>query len=339
MSGFPREMTSSLPTCDSDGLEFARDVLEKESWTPTPLLPGGTIGQRLGIDLWLKREDCTPIGSFKLRGALVTFASRFGQPDGNPRSEGVYVASSGNYGTAIAVAGAKHGIPVTVVVPENAPESKLRHIEGSGANVVRHGHDFDESKDFARSESDRVGATFWEDGVVDEMYWGSGTIGLELLDSVGSWDAVIVPIGNGSLIKGVSNVIKKWSPDTVVIGAVPAGAPSMSKAIRGEYWDESVKVDTIADGLAVRVPIPDIVDDLRGLVDDVLEIEESVILSSIKALMQLEQTMVEPSAAITVGCLVSNRHIFSGKRVAALMTGSHLAWDLIPEVLTSDALL
>ena len=101
-------------------MQFAQSVLAKEFWTPTPLLKAETISDRLGVDLWLKREDCTPIGSFKLRGALVTVESRIRELT----DRGVYVASAGNYGIAIAYACYQQGVPVTVVVPisNSSPE-------------------------------------------------------------------------------------------------------------------------------------------------------------------------------------------------------------------------
>ena len=132
-------------------LKFASEVLSNERWTPTPLLPATVIGNHLGCDLWLKREDCTPIGSFKLRGALVAMA----RLADNLPSMGVYVASAGNYGLAITVAGQKRGVPVTVVVPEGATPSKLERIRLSGGQVVVHGSDFDIAKDFADTNEGR----------------------------------------------------------------------------------------------------------------------------------------------------------------------------------------
>ena len=337
-------MPRSRRSKNVEGLDFALSVLRKERWTPTPLLPASTIGRRAGVELWLKREDCSPVGSFKLRGALVTFAARLemakmGGDHEDIATTGVYVASSGNYGAAIALAGERHDVRVTVVVPEGAPQSKLRRLHDSGARVEQHGRDFDAAKDFARDAAAEEGAAFWEDGVVEEMSWGAATIGWELLEDEEPWDAVIVPIGNGSLMRGIATVMRARSPGTMVIGAVPSRAPAMSLAMRGERWDEAVGVDTIADGLAVRVPIPEIVEDLKSLVDDVWVVDEPAILSGIKSLMELEQVMVEPSAAITIAGLTSNRRALSGKRVAAVITGAHLGLDLIPKALASDSLL
>ena len=320
---------------DDIDIAEAESVLSREAWTPTPLLPAYSIGSRLGVDLWLKREDCTPAGSFKLRGALVTMASL-----GDGLSDlGVYVASSGNYGLAIAMAGQWRGVPVTVVVPEGATQEKLDRLRLSEAKVVQSGKDFDYAKEFARAAAARDGAAFWEDGVVEQMALGAATIASELLEHSRPWDAVLVPVGNGSLIKGVAKVFKSRSPQTRVVGLVPEGAPAMAHALRGDPWDEAHSVSTSADGLAVRVPIPIMVDELKAVVDDIWLVAEPKLLAAVKSLMELEHVMVEPSAAITIAGLEGHRGDLLGKRVVAILTGTHLSMDLIPSVMGATSLV
>jgi threonine dehydratase len=316
-------------------LSFAESVLENEPWVPTPLLPAQSIGHKLDVDLWLKREDCTPVGSFKLRGALVAMA-RSGD---ELTDRGIYVASAGNYGLAIAVAGQRRGIDVTVVVPARATPSKLERIRLSGATVIEHDDDFDGAKEFAANAAVHAGAAFWEDGVIQEMSDGAGTITSELLTHPNPWDHVLVPIGNGSLMKGIATVFKRERPATRVIGLVPSGAPSMAQALRGETWDETVPMDTVADGLAVRIPIRPIVEELKPLVDDVWLVDDSRLLPAALSLMELEQVMVEPSAAITVAGLADRHLELSGKRIAAIMTGAHLRRSLISELAPTEPLL
>ena len=316
-------------------LQFANDVLKNEPWVPTPLLPAQTIGGRLGVELWLKREDCTPVGSFKLRGALVSMARRGDEM----KSRGVYVASAGNYGLAMAVAGQRRGVAVTVVVPLGATPSKLERIRLSGAAVIEHDADFDGAKEFARSAAADAGAAFWEDGIIEEMAHGAATIAQELLTHPDPWNHVLVPVGNGSLIKGIATVFKEEHPATQVIGLVPSGAPSMAQGIRGEPWDESAPMDTVADGLAVRVPIRPIVQELTALVDDVWLVDDGKLLPAVLSLMELEQVMVEPSAAITMAGLADHHLELSGKRVVAIITGAHLRHSLMSELVTAEGLL
>ncbi len=195
------------------------------------------------------------------------------------------------------------------------------------------------AKDFARASAARAGAAFWEDGVVEEMAFGAATIGAELLEHPDPWDMVVVPVGNGSLMKGIAAVFKARSPQTRVLGVVPAGSPSMALALRGQPWDEAASIDTCADGLAVRVPIRGIVEEPRRLVDDVWLVGESTLLSAVRSLMELEQVLAEPSAASTVAGLAEHREDAAGKRVAAVLTGAHLPMSLMPEIMSADALL
>ena len=316
-------------------VDFAQRVLADEPWLPTPLLRAHGLSSRVGAEVWLKREDCTPVGSFKLRGALVA-AARLA---GTLTPAGVYAASAGNYGLAVAMAGQRAGIKVTVVVPEDATLSKVERIRITGAQVIEHGRDFDQAKELARRTAADTGGGFWEDGVLEEMALGAGTIGLELLDHNAPWDRVLVPVGNGSLIKGIASVFKDRSPGTNITGLVSTGAPSMALGIQGRPWDEEAAIDTVADGLAVRVPIRGIVKELRDLVDDVWLVEERTLLPAVRTLIEVEQVMVEPSAAITAAALVEHRREVSGARVAMIVTGAHLRPSLLPQVVQTPGLL
>ena len=322
-------------THSATGVDFASRVLAAEPWTPTPLLPAPVLGDRLGVEVWLKREDCTPVGSFKLRGALVAM-ERLGD---NAPAAGVWVASAGNFGLAVAVAGARRRMPVTVVVPNGATSSKVERIRLAGAAVTVHGDDFDEAKDFARHGASAARAAFWEDGSIPELADGAATISVELLEHPDYWDSVLVPVGNGSLIKGVAGVLKARSPTTAVIGLVPSGAPSMFQAMKGRPWDEQAGISTLADGLAVRVPIAGIVAHLDPLVDDVWLVDESKLLPAVRSLMVLESILVEPSASIALAGLAEHRASFAGKRVALIVTGAHIDMSLMPDVLAGEPLV
>ncbi len=317
------------------GLESASGVLAGEDWLPTPLLPAGLIGSRLGLDLWLKREDCTPTGSFKLRGGLVAMA-HLGE---SLPPEGVYVASVGNYGVAIAFAAQRAGVKAAVYAPADATPSKLARIRLHLAEVRLRGRDYEAARDAAVHEAAEHQATFWQDGVIAEMEWGAATIASEILAQAGRWDAVVVPIGGGSLIKGIASAVKDRSPHTRLIGVVASGAPAVAHAFHGRPWDTDAPVATWADGISVRVPLPGMVYDLKRLVDDVWVVEEPRILSSVRSLMELEQVMVEPAAAITVAGIADHRAELAGKRVAAVLTGAHLNMALVPEVLAATPLI
>ena len=205
------------------------DIISNQNWTPTPFYKATSLSNKLNLNLWLKREDCTPIGSFKIRGALIAMDSL---GDSIPDT-GVCVASAGNYGLAISTAGQFHGIKTTVFVPENATESKVEKIRLSGATVIQKGSDFDTAKNMARKYAESNKMLFWEDGVLNEMVCGSSAIAREIISVSQDWDYIIVPVGNGSLIKGIAQEIKKTLPSTKVLGLVPSGSPAMYQALTG----------------------------------------------------------------------------------------------------------
>ena len=310
------------------------DIISKQNWTPTPFYKATSLSHKLNLNLWLKREDCTPIGSFKIRGALIAMNSL---GDSIPDT-GICVASAGNYGLAISTAGQFHGIKTTVFVPENATESKVEKIRLSGATVIQKGSDFDTAKNMARKYAESNKMLFWEDGVLNEMVSGSSTIAREIISVSQDWDYIIVPVGNGSLIKGIAQEIKKTLPSTKVLGVVPSGSPAMYQALTGINWDESVSPKTTADGLSVRIPIKQITEEIKPLIDGVFLIQESKLLPAVKAFIEQEQMAVETSAAI---CLAGITEIngLEGKNVAAIITGSHIQPRLLQEALAGKSLL
>jgi len=310
------------------------DIISKQNWTPTPFYKATSLSHKLNLNLWLKREDCTPIGSFKIRGALIAMDSL---GDSIPDT-GVCVASAGNYGLAISTAGQSHGIKTTVFVPENATESKVEKIRLSGATVIQKGSDFDTAKNMARKYAESNKMLFWEDGVLNEMVCGSSTIAREIISVSQDWDYIIVPVGNGSLIKGIAEEIKKTLPSTKILGVVPSGSPAMYQALTGIDWDESASPKTTADGLSVRIPIKQITEEIKPLIDDVFLIKESKLLPAVKTFIEQEQMAVETSAAI---CLAGITEIngLDGKNVAAIITGSHIQPRLLQEALAGKSLL
>ena len=310
------------------------DIISKQNWTPTPFYKATSLSHKLNLNLWLKREDCTPIGSFKIRGALIAMDSL---GDSIPDT-GVCVASAGNYGLAISTAGQFHGIKTTVFVPENATESKVEKIRLSGATVIQKGSDFDTAKNMARKYAESNKMLFWEDGVLNEMVCGSSTIAREIISVSQDWDYIIVPVGNGSLIKGIAEEIKKTLPSTKILGVVPSGSPAMYQALTGIDWDESASPKTTADGLSVRIPIKQITEEIKPIIDGVFLIKESKLLPAVKTFIEQEQMAVETSAAICLAGIAEIKGL-DGKNVAAIITGSHIHPRLLQEALAGKSLL
>ena len=193
-----------------------------------------------------------------------------------------------------------------------------------GADVRLAGHDFDAAKDAARAHAAASGARFVEDGREPAIAEGAGTIAVEL----GAWpaplDALLVPLGNGALAAGVGTWVKAHAPRTRVVAVCAAAAPSMARSLAEGRVVTTDRADTVADGIAVRVPIPEALDDLRPLLDDVLLVEEGHILAAVRLLARHAGVVVEPAGAAGVAALLAHGARFRDQRVATILCGANV---------------
>lgn len=240
----------------------------------SPQFISGSISGLLGIQLIIKLETLNPIRCFKGRGAdwLVSNAGTGTE---------FVCASAGNFGQAMAYACRKSGNRLTVYASENANLFKINRMRSLGAEVILFGSDFDAAKSEAKSRVYR-NARFVEDGLDIETLEGSGTIALELLKFPQSIDIMLIPLGNGALFTGMARVQKQFSPQTRLIAVQASGASAMVESIRTGKFVVHDHIQTIADGIAVRNPIPQALNDLEGLVDDTLLVEEADIIHAMK---------------------------------------------------------
>ena len=230
--------------------------------TPTPLerAPASLAGGRFVL---LKREDAHPLGAFKWRGALPTLEAYRGRG-----AAGVVTASTGNHGAATAWAAQRLGISATVYVPPGASAAKVALIRSLGAALREAGDDFDSAKAAAREFADANRLPLFEDGDEPEQYAGYGAIAREILaQSPAPPFAVVVPVGNGALIGGIGEVLRREAPGTLVVGAVAKDAPVMDRSWRARRVVAHDRAATFADGLAVRVAVPRAVGILARVVD------------------------------------------------------------------------
>ncbi len=316
-----------------------QSIISNQNWSPTPLSKACTLSKKLNIDLWLKREDCTTVGSFKLRGALISISEYAKTLNLKTNQPGICVASAGNFAIAIATVTKQFNITTTVFVPNNATPSKIKKIQSAGATIYKRGADFDESKFFAKQFSDTNNLTFLEDGVLEGMVSGSRTIAHEILQISHKWDALIVPIGNGSLIKGIGMEVKDKYPRIKVIGVIPSGSPAMWQALNNQPWDENKKPDTTADGLAIRIPIQKITEEIKPFIDDLWLVKEKNILPALKSLKEYENIICEPSASICLAGIYENNYNLTGKKIVAIITGSDLKNEILEQAINGKSLI
>ena len=309
-------------------------MIDNEPWTPTPLFKANVLSDLLNADIWLKREDCTPVKSFKIRGALSVIGDIV-KSDRNVKK--IVAASAGNYGLAIAEACKRNKIDSVIFVPEDANISKVERIKLSGSEVVKIGKDFDDAKLNAKKYAEDTDLLFLEDGKLPGMHIGAETIGTEIVDS--EFDYVFVPIGNGSLISGIGKAIKDKNKCTKIIGLVPSESPSMFLALNNKDY-ENQTADTIADGLSVRIPVLDSVNRVKEFIDDVLLVEEKLLMRSMKSFIDHENMLVEPSAAITLAGFFEYRDKFPDlSKICFVITGSLVDPRMIDEIISQKGLI
>jgi threonine dehydratase len=197
-------------------------------------------------------------------------------------------------------------------------------MKSLGAEMILAGDDFDAAKEQARQYADQKKFRFVEDGNDVETAEGAGTMALELLEAENNIDFFLVPLGNGALLNGVATVFKNKSPHTKVVAIQAAGAPAMIESWKERKIITSEKVNTIADGIAVRVPVPVALDDMSNLIDDAILVTEESILKAIKLLHQHAGLVIEPSGAVGIAAILENKNLFHGKTCATILCGGNM---------------
>jgi threonine dehydratase len=285
------------------------------------------LSDRLGVTTVLKVDCVNPIRSFKGRGADYLL-HRLGR-----QAAGIVCASAGNFGQGMAYAARKRGDRLTVFAAVAANPLKIERMRALGAEVVLEGADFDAAKAGAKEHARRTGALYVEDGLVPEIAEGAGTIAVELgrmNEREGPFDALFVPLGNGSLVNGIGTWVKHSYPDTTrVIAVCAAGAPAMELSWRAGEPVSTDTADTIADGISVRVPVPEALTTMRATVDEVMLVTDEEILDAMRMLLLDAGLVVEPAGAAGVAAVAKRRSEFAGRRVAVPICGGNLTEDQI----------
>ena len=284
------------------------------------------LGGPLGCDLVLKVETVNPIRSFKGRG--TDWLARSG-------GEGpLACASAGNFGQGLAYAGRSNGREVHVFVAADANPLKVERIRALGATVTEIDGDFDDAREAVVSASGERGWQLVVDGLDAEIAEGAGTMAVELA-RLPPLDAVLVPVGNGSLICGVAGWLKHTSPETEVIAVGPDGAPAMERAWRTGDTSADEPTTTIADGLASRVPVPEAVELMRTVVDRFVLVNDDAMLRAVRLLYERCGLITEPSGAAGIAAAMALKAELRDRRVGVPLCGSNVTPDLLRRALSS----
>ncbi len=296
---------------------------------PTPLIPSATLSRMLEAEVLIKPENLQKTGSFKIRGAYNRIAAL--SPEQAAR--GVIAASAGNHGQALAFAATRAGVKATVVMPETAAIAKVAATRGYGQNVVLKGVDYQAAHRAAEELRHRSGAVFVDAYDDPFVIAGQGTVGLEIADELRP-DAVLVPVGGGGLIAGVTVALAARAPRTSVIGVEAAGSPQLSTSLkRGAASSIDGSVDTIADGLATgrlgELPFQLIRDRLSEVVTvDDFEIGEAVLL-----MLERLKLLTEGAGAAALAGALKLKASLKGKRVVICVSGGNIDINLLDRII------
>jgi threonine dehydratase len=288
----------------------------------TPLYRCEALEPELGCAVSIKLETANPVRSFKARGTEVVTSLL---ADDGPRA--VVCASAGNLGQALAWSGRGRGLDVTVVASRSARAAKLDRIRALGARLELVGGDFDQARERAVSLARHDGIRLVEDSLDIETCEGAATIGLELVDTAPSFDAVLIALGGGAMATGVGHVVKALAPEVEVICVQPQGAPAMTLSWRQRHVVTTDSTNTIADGVAGRCPIPAVLDDLLLVADDAVLVPEASIIAGMRLLLHHAGLVVEPSAALGIAAILEDRDRFAGRHVVTIVCGSNVDVD------------
>ena len=287
---------------------------------PTPQYPWPLLAARTGCEVWVKHENHTPTGAFKLRGGLV-YMERLARE--RPDCPGIVAATRGNHGQSMAFAGARFGIPVTIVAPHGNSVEKNAAMRGFGATLVEHGRDFDDALAHAATLAAAQGLEF-APSFAPDLVKGVATYALELFRAAPPLDAVYVPIGLGSGICGLILARDLLGLATEIVGVQSDRANAYALSLAAGRIVPTNSAQTRADGMATRTPNPDAFDLIRRGAARIVEVSDDEVAEAIRILWTDTHTLAEGAGAAAFAALMQERDRMRGKRAGAIVTGGNI---------------
>jgi threonine dehydratase len=296
----------------------------------TPTLLSRTLSELTGANVYLKFENLQFTAAYKERGAL----NKLLQLSAEARARGVIAASAGNHAQGLAYHGARLGIPVTIVMPKPTPTVKVQQTEGHGATVILTGERFDDAYAAALTVAEERGLTFVHPFDDPAIIAGQGTVALEMLEDAPEIDTLAVPIGGGGLISGCATVAKAADRPIEVVGVQAELYPSMYNRINAAALP--CEGDTLAEGIAVKVPGVLTSRIIAERVDDIVLVSERELERAVSLLLQVEKTVVEGAGAAGLAALFAHPQRFAGRNVGVVLCGGNIDTRLLANVLLRD---
>jgi threonine dehydratase len=287
----------------------------------TPFIKAPLLSSKCEANIFLKKENLQLTGAYKLRGAYNKIATLSKEQ----RELGVIAASAGNHAQGVAYSAKMFNIPATIIMPESTPLLKVQNTTALGAKVILKGENYDEAYAYALTYAKDNNLTFVHPFSDDAVIAGQGSVALEILEAQNELDYIVVPIGGGGLISGISIAIKKLSPNTKIIGVVASGARAMKESFEKKRAIDSLSVRTIADGIAVRDVNPKNLEYILELVDEVVEVDDEEIANAILFLLEKQKLVVEGGGAVGVAAIMHHKFEYSkSSNIATVLSGGNI---------------
>lgn len=296
---------------------------------PTPQYAWPLLAARTGAEVWVKHENHTPTGAFKVRGGLtyMDWLQRERPGVRGPGLRGIVSATRGNHGQSLAFAGARHGVPVTIVVPRGNSVEKNAAMRAQGARLVEHGADFDT----ARAEAVRLAAAEgleFAPSFAPALVLGVATYALELFRATPPLDALYVPIGLGSGICGCILARDLLGLGTKIIGVQSAHAAAYALSFAAGRVVETASADTLADGMATRIPDAAALAIIRRGAVRIVTVTDAEVAAAIRAYWQDTHNLAEGAGAAPLAALLQERAAMAGRRVGLVLCGGNIDLEL-----------
>ena len=288
-----------------------------------------SLSRLCGAEIYCKFEHLQMTGSFKERGAR----NRLELLSADERRRGVIAASAGNHALGLAYHGRLLDIPVTVVMPTSAPLVKITNCRSFGAQTILHGDSLDQARARAHELAAERGSLYIQGFDDPAIIAGQGTIGLEILEDLPDVDVVVVPVGGGGLIAGIGAAIKAVKPSVRIIGVESERAPTLRESLKRSAVTTIASRPTLADGLAISRVGDACFALAREVVDEVVLVDESEIALAVLRLLELEKTVVEGSAAVTLAALTGHHIECAGKRVVLVLSGGNIDVTVLARII------
>src|SRR6201997_5305437 len=287
---------------------------------PTPLYRYPALDALAGAQVWVKHENHQPVGAFKVRGG-VNLVSQLTEDE---RRRGVIAASTGNHGQSVAYAAQLFGVRAVICVPEQANPVKVESMRALGAEVVFHGQDFDDAREYCEKLATQHGYRYIHSGDEPALIAGVATYTLEILEAQPDTEVIVVPVGGGSGAAGACVVAKAVRPSVQVIGVQSEAAPAAYRSWRAGALVEDTN-STFAEGLATRTAfeLPQRI--LREWLDDFVLVSEDALRSATRLMIEKTRNLVEPAGAAALAAVLAAPQRFAGRTVAIVCSGGNIS--------------